>query len=558
VTLANPSTALATVLVDELARNGIRRAVLAPGSRSAAIAFALASHPGVALTTEIDERSAGFLALGCGLAGEPAVVVTTSGTAAANLMPAVVEADAAGVPMLVLTADRPPELRRAGANQVIDQVGLYGERARFFADVAPAEDASHSNPYWRSLVCQSVAAARGSGGRPGPVHLNVGFREPTVPASDDGRTSARPFAAPVDGRRGGGPWSETGPPPVPPRLPLAGRWLVERGLVIAGECGGGAGAVAGELASALGWPLIAEPHSGARGAGAVTTAHYVLGNEAFMHAHLPEVVIQFGRVGLSRRVAALADEAPARVVFDPWTWPDPGRTAAGVFAGLPELPAERPSGSWLSDWRDAEAAARAALDAALDGMEEPTEPRTARDLARIAAGRPLVVGSSMPVRDLDLVMEPGGPEVLSNRGASGIDGFVSTALGVAWARGPVLALAGDLSMLHDQSGLLADPRPPVVFVVNSNDGGGLFHFLPQAAFPAFERLFATPHHRRFDLLADLHGLEYARVGTAADLEPAVAAASAAAAGGLVEVPGDRIRNVEVHEHLEKAVAAALS
>lgn len=558
MTVPNPSTAEAMVMVDELVRNGVKRAVIAPGSRSAALALALAGHPGIELATEIDERSAGFLALGSGLAGDMAAVVTTSGTAAANLLPAIVEADAAGVPLLALTADRPPELRQAGANQVIDQIKLYGERVRFFAEVGPAEDLPTSNGYWRSVVCQGVAAARGMGRRPGPVHLNLGFREPTVPVADDGRSSAGPFESGVDGRPGGLPWSEVAPVPMP-RVTVAERWQAARGLVLAGDCRAEGGAVAAAMAAALGWPLIAEPHSGARGQGAISTAHYLLGHDVFAESHRPEVIIQLGRVGLSRRVATLANSDIPRLVFDPWAWSDPSRSAVAVHSALPEIPTPRPSGRWLEGWAEAEAVARAALDAALDALGEPSEPRTARDLARIAGEHPLVVSSSMPVRDLDLVMEAGGPEILANRGASGIDGFVSTALGVSWGRGgPVLALAGDLSMLHDQAGLLVEPRPPVVFVVNNNDGGGLFHFLPQSGVPGFEQLFATPHHRRFGKVAELHGLAFGRIESAEDLIPMVESALAEGTGWLVEVPGDRIRNVEVHEQIEKAVTAALS
>ncbi|MFO7547800.1 MAG: 2-succinyl-5-enolpyruvyl-6-hydroxy-3-cyclohexene-1-carboxylic-acid synthase [Acidimicrobiia bacterium] len=566
MTLPNPSTALAAVLVDELSRNGVRHLVLGPGSRSAPVAMAAADHPDLGLHVHIDERSAGFAALGIGRAsGAPAAVLTTSGTAAVNLHPAVVEADAAGVPLLVLTADRPPELRHTGANQTIDQIGLFGDAVRWFCEVGVAEDRPGSNPYWRSTVCRAVTEAFGHAGRGGPVHLNLAFRDPLVPASDDGRAVDRPFGSPTDGRPDGDAWtrrSRTGVGSVE----LSDRWTsVDRGLVVVGDLGGSPfGPTLSEidgLAARLGWPLVVEPPAGGRPPQTISTAHHLLGHPGFTRRYRPEAALVLGRAGLSRNLAGLLAGVPT-VVADPGTWSDPSRSAEEMLAAWPSIrpgPAGSRDGEWRRGWLEAERVARTALDTALDAGDEPTEPRVARDVARAAAGGRLVVASSMPVRDLDWFMAPGDVEILSNRGASGIDGFVSTALGVAAVSGhPVTALAGDLSILHDAGGFLVEPRPDAVFVVIDNDGGGIFSFLPQAGFPEhFEQVFGTPRGRSFERLAAFHDLGFRPVDGAAELVPAVTDAHRAGGVHIVVVRGDRARNVEVHRRLTDSVSQAL-
>jgi 2-succinyl-5-enolpyruvyl-6-hydroxy-3-cyclohexene-1-carboxylate synthase len=566
MTHANPSTALATVLVDELVRNGVEHLVLGPGSRSAPLAMAAAARAAVQVHVHIDERSAGFAALGIGRAtGTPAAVLTTSGTAAVNLHPALVEAAAAAVPLIALTADRPPEHRHAGANQTIDQIGLFGGAVRWFCEVGVPEDRPGSNAYWRSTVCRAVAAAVGLGGRAGPVHLNLAFRDPLVPASDDGRSADRPFASPTDGRPDGGPWTRL-VRPEPPPVDLSDRWTsVARGLVVVGDLGGGpfvpSLAEVDGLAARLGWPLVVEPLAGGRPAQTITTAHHLLGHPGFLDRYLPEAVLVLGRAGLSRNLAGLLAAVPT-IVADPGMWSDPARSAEEMLAGWPSPevePARRPDGAWRRGWLEAERVARAALDEALDATDEPTEPRTARDTARAAVGGRLVVASSMPVRDLDWFMGPGDVEIISNRGASGIDGFVATVLGAAAVSSrPVTALAGDLSVLHDAGGFLVDPRRDAVFVVVDNDGGGIFSFLPQAGFPEhFEQVFGTPHGRSFERLAAFHDLGFQVVEQASGLVPAVEEARRAGGVHLVVVRTDRARNVEVHRELTAAVSRAL-
>lgn len=562
MTHPNPSTALARTAVDELVRNGVGHLALGPGSRSASVAMAAASHPGMQVHVEIDERSAGFLALGIGKAGPaPAAVLTTSGTAAANLLPAVVEADRSETPLLVLTADRPPELRDVGANQTIDQVGLYGDAVRWFVDVGVPEDRGGSNPYWRSTVCRAVASARGGQGPPGPVHLNLPFREPLVPASDDGRVAAEVFTSDTDGRADGGPWIRNQGGVQAPAVPVPEELAVlERGVVVAGS--GRWGRAAAELARSAGWPLLAEAGSGVREPETISTAHHLLSYPDFASAHLPDVAVVVGSAPVSRATAAWLGRVPRLISADPHRWRDPDRTVTDLIPGAPTwpYPEPRPPGEWAVAWLKADEVARLALDRALDALLEPTEPRTARDTARsVPDGRALVVASSMPVRDLDWFMPPRRIRVYANRGASGIDGFVSTTLGVAAASaGPVTALAGDLSILHDANGFLVRPRPEAVFVVINNDGGGIFSFLPQARFPEhFEQVFGTPHHRSFERLAAFHDLGHRRVTAAADLVGAIEEGRKAGGVHLVEVVTDRAANVEVHRELTAAVHRAL-
>ncbi len=551
----NPATLFAEVLVDELVRNGLAEAVLAPGSRSAPVAMALAADDRLRLHVRIDERSAAFLALGLAKAGgRPAIVLCTSGTAAANLHPAVVEAHEARVPLIVLTADRPPELRGTGANQTIDQIKLYGSAVRWFCEVG-APDVP-ANDYWRSLACRAWAEAAGlTGGPPGPVHLNLAFREPLIPDGDE---------QPPDGRPDGQPWTAVSPPLRKP-APTDVAWLadaadrVERGLVVLGDSDHDLTALV-DLARAARWPVIAEPSSNARmGDEVISTASLLLADDAFAQRQRPDLVLCAGRVGLSRPVLGLLARAPELVRIDPYGgWLDPTRTTSRLVVADPgrlDVAASRQRSPWQDAWCEAEQAARAALDALLDAHDLPSEPRTARDLASaIPDGGLLVVSSSMPIRDLDLTMRPrAGLRILANRGASGIDGVVSTAVGAALAHdGPAFALLGDLALLHDQNGLLTGPEPPpdLVILVANNDGGGIFSLLPQAGAETFERVFGTPHGTDLAHVAAAVGCAYTRVERAADLVPAVESSSGRT---LVEVRTDRAENAALHQRMREQV-----
>jgi 2-succinyl-5-enolpyruvyl-6-hydroxy-3-cyclohexene-1-carboxylate synthase len=345
--------------------------------------------------------------------------------------------------------------------------------------------------------------------------------------------------------------------PAGARIALSGK-----GIIVAGEGNENPGGVQ-RLAARLRWPLIAEAHSSARYGNAVSTAHFILAVPEAADALRPEVIVKVGRAGLSRNLSGLLASGPSQIVVDGLgRWPDPERSAAELVVGsVDRLAVGEPAApEWSESWMRLERAGRRAIDAHLDRLELPTEPRVARDTARSVPVRgTLMVGSSMPVRDLDWFMAPRRLRVLSNRGASGIDGFVSTSLGAATALGGVVALTGDLALLHDQNGFLADHLPPAVFVVVNNDGGGIFHFLPQAGFPdTFERLFATPHGRDLSDLARLHRLNYRLIDQASELSPAISRARKRGGVHLVEVRTDRAANVEVHGQIEEVVRSAIA
>ena len=566
----NPSTAQARVIVDELARGGVVSAVVAPGSRSAPLALALHAHPDVTVHVEIDERSAGFLALGIAkVSGVPAPVVCTSGTATTNLHPAVVEAHHARTPLLVLTADRPPELRDTGANQTIAQDRLYGGALRWRTELGVAERRPGAVGYWRSVTARALAEACG---RPaGPVHVNVPLRAPLAPDGDTGWIEA------LDGRAGGLPWTVRSDDLAMPTATLVNDLVAlvgdtQRGALVLGDVAVDEMAVAG-FAAVSGWPVLADPHSNARtGDHVISTADLLLADEGFAGAHLPEVAVVVGRPVLARSVRRWLDAVADQVLIDAdGAWLDPGRRIGRILQVEPSALLRDVAAAmdtqhtthWLAQWQHAERHARTAIDKLLDGRATPTEPRIARDLAdALPAGALLVVASSMPIRDLASVMRPrDGLRIVGNRGASGIDGFVSTTLGAALVHdGPVVALAGDLSMLHDQNGFLLAGRDAVdaVFVVVNNDGGGIFSLLEYEGADGFEQVFGTPHGVGFAAVAATYGLGYHPLARASDLGEVVAAATASGGIHIVEVRTDRADNAALHTQLVAAVADGLS
>jgi len=566
VTPLNPSTAFGVTFSDELIRCGLREVVLAPGSRSTPLAmafFADAERQRVRLHVRIDERSAAFTALGLAKASRrPVAVLCTSGTAAANYHPAVIEADESAVPLLVLTADRPPELRGIGANQAIDQIKLYGAAVRWFCEAGLPEARPGVVGYWRSLACQAWAHAAGRvGGLPGPVHLNLPFREPLVP------TSGEEWPESLDGRPGGQSWTRFQDRSVTgDEFELS--WT-ERGVVVCGDGDYGALALV-QLAERAGWPVLAEPSSGARrGPNALSAYQYLLATPEFVQAHRPDVIVSAGRPGLSRpQNAFLAGSARRHVVVaqGPGRWADPQRAATDVasalrLTGTPPGSRDSRDSTWLDAWRRADGAARRAVDAVLDEDDENlTEPRLARDLASaLPDGALLWTGSSQPVRDIDLGLSPRADlRVLGSRGASGIDGTTSSAIGAALAHGgPAFALIGDLAFLHDAAGLVLgpdEPRPDLCLVVVNNDGGGIFSALEQAAFPgSFERLFGTPHGAQLHHLAAAFGLPYQRLEQPGDLTKALQGTGLR----IVEAQTSRAAGAELRARLRAVAAEAV-
>lgn len=539
------ATAQATfcaTLVDEWARAGLTDAVVAPGSRSTPLTVALARDDRFRVHVQVDERAAGFMALGLGLAGgRPAVVVTTSGTAAVELHAAVVEADLAGVPLLACTTDRPPELHGVGAPQTVDQTRLFGAAVR--ASLDPGVARPGASWAWRSLAARAVVAATGA--RPGPVQLNLAFSEPLL---------AEPGPLP-SGRPDGGPWHELDRcrPTSGPEIPaLHG----SRGVVVAGRGTVDPGGVVA-WAERAGWPVLADPLSGCRGPGVVHGFDLLGRVEEWADAQLPEAVARVGGPPASKVLTQWLASVALQVLVDPTgAHPDPVRAGSHLVAGLPPV-APAPRG-WSDAWAAAEATVQRTLDGALTEVDDPAVARAV--VHALAPDQALVVASSMPVRDVEWFGGPPAGRVLANRGANGIDGVVSTALGVSLSGQPTVALVGDLAFLHDTNALLGagDREVDLTVLVVDNDGGAIFSFLPQAeAMPddEFERLFGTPHGLDLVAVAAAHGAEAGALRTLDDVREAVGRRGSGVRVGVVRT--DRAANVEVHRRLYERVAAAL-
>ncbi|MGH8873236.1 MAG: 2-succinyl-5-enolpyruvyl-6-hydroxy-3-cyclohexene-1-carboxylic-acid synthase [Acidimicrobiia bacterium] len=561
MTQPNPSTAQARAIADELQRHGVDYVVISPGSRSAALAIAFEEHPGITTRVALDERSAAFHALGRSLATHaPVAALATSGTALANHLPAVVEADISLVPLILISADRPPDLLHVGANQTIEQVGIFGDKVRWSCTVPPAENGLDLNSYWRTTVSQAVARARGHAARPGPVHLNVAFREPTVPVADDGRSRAQTYPFDIDGRPSGAPWQHhERARPAGAKIEIAHG----SGLVVAGQGDFDAGELA-QVADLLRWPVLATAESGLRGNDVVTTYHHLLvgGVPSLLR---PDLVVTIGRIGPSDRLGSLTSLPVPQVQIDRWgSWSDPRRHSTHMIQADPvatlEGLAPASDDRLRETWLEAEATMRLALDDRLAGEETPTGPSVARALSRLDHDL-LVTASSMPIRDVDAHFVDGG-RVIANRGASGIDGFVSTALGAASGGGTTVALCGDLSLLHDVGGLVVDELGDVVFVVIDNGGGGLFDLLPQAEHaPAYERLFVAPHGLDLTRVAAAYELGVSVVDHVDDLRSSVSALLDGGGAHLLVVPVDRETDLKARRGLDdtaRAVCAGLS
>jgi len=579
----NPSTAEAHVLVDELLRCGVTDAVLSPGSRSTPLALALASAEArgdLVLHVRLDERSAAYLALGIGkVTGVPAVVVTTSGTAAVNLHPALVEADEASVPMIAMTADRPPRLREVGANQTIRQPGVFGGDVRLSIDMGVAARSSGQVAYWRSTVARAVAVATDAL-RPGPVHLNVPFDDPLVPGDD------AEWPESLDGRPEGRPWTADARLVAGMSTPLddvLGALLDDavvpaRGLIILGDHQDTEAVdLIDDLADALGWPVISEPSgNGAGCATALSHAPLLLADDAFAEAHVPDLVLSVGRVGLNRSVLRMISRATLHMAVDTRPqWSDPTRTADIVVASVPLPPVEAEiDEEWLESWQRADVLAAAAVETALFSADDVlTGMHVARvTAARVPDGGLLFLGASSQVRHVGSFAANTVQDavVLGNRGTSGIDGCLSTAWGAAGALqanggAGAIALVGDQTFVYDTNGLLApaeEERPDLVVVVADNDGGGIFSSLEQGSVVAssmFERVFGNPLGIDIAALAQANGIHAVTVGTAAELADALD--DALGTGGVrivVAQTCSREEETAVLGEVQRAVGSALT
>jgi 2-succinyl-5-enolpyruvyl-6-hydroxy-3-cyclohexene-1-carboxylate synthase len=614
--------AYASALVDEWARAGLRHVVLSPGSRSTPLLLAASSAADeglLVLHVVLDERSAGFFALGAARgSGEPAVVLTTSGTAAAELHAAVIEADRSGVPLIVVTADRPPELQDCGAPQTIHQQGIFGRSVRWDASPGVADLAGARA--WRSIASRAFAEARGATGKkPGPVHLNVAFREPLLGSADKVAATDAPR---LEARAGRMPWhrvDEPGELPPPERVVQLLAAAGERGLIVAGQGCADPGDI-WELARTAGWAVIADPTSGCRFPGSVGAADSLLRTDR-VRRWRPDVVLRLGAPPASRVVGEWLSELDClQILADRWgDWAAPDRSPHEVVVASPSalcravskaLPAAC-GGTWAAQWAAAEMAAQAAIGEVLAAEAELTEPGIARAVsAAMPQGSTLLVSSSMPVRDLEWWSEPReGLRVVANRGANGIDGVLSTALGLgaavagpvasqprsragdlgssggaevgrswgeaggsggaeSWRSGgaeavrKVVALVGDLAFLHDAGSLLWAPRRHLLLdvVVVDNNGGGIFNFLPQASAVEprrFELFWGTPHGLDLCAIAKSYGVEAKRLASLEELTAALGERPTEEAVRVLVAPVRREANVQVHKRLHLAVAQAV-
>ena len=591
--------ACAWALVDELAASGVQHACLSPGSRSTPLALALSRHPGIHLHIQLDERSSAFVALGIARAtGRAVAIACTSGTAATELFPAIVEASQARVPVIALTADRPPRLRGTGANQTIDQAELYGRFVRAF--VEPPVPVREEDPgAWRRAGRDAIGATHGL--PIGPSHVNCPFDEPLLPAFAE-----LPAPSPRHARPSGPkPWEDLAGADDAERVARA--ISGKRGAIVAGPRAWEDSGDVGALADPLGWPLLAEPLSGLRRstslrmgrAPSLSAGQWLVGTDTWAATHRPEVVLQIGAAPTTRAMQGFVASAEQLIVIDVHHLePDPEHRATlrihaqpmdvlGMLGSRPIAADGEPFGitvregdpapspdepersriapapfGWLTGWAEADRTARTAVERVLDADRQPSGLRTARDVAAsIPDGGILLVGNSTPVRDLDVAMVPrDGLTILGNRGASGIDGLVSTALGVAVAdRGPTFALLGDLSFVHDVGALVWSARhdpPDLTLVVVRNGGGQIFSLLDQRALREHGDLFFTPHHADLEALVLATGAAHVRVEDANDLPGVVA--DPAAGIRVVEVVVDADHDRRVRAEVGAVVTAALT
>jgi 2-succinyl-5-enolpyruvyl-6-hydroxy-3-cyclohexene-1-carboxylate synthase len=541
---------LLRAFVDELARCGLAGACTSPGSRSTPLVLTLARQPGLECWSHVDERVAGFFAVGVAKqTGRPAAVACTSGTAAAHYLPAVIEAREARVPLIVLTADRPPELREVGAGQTIDQLKLYGSAAKWFFEVGTHAATPERLRWIRQLAFRAYETA--VGGRPGPVHLNFPLREPLVldeslpPARDPpprrSRRAARPVAIDLD--------------PGPHAAIVAGRHERDDGL----------GDSLAAAAATLGVPLLADPLSGAR-RGPAAIAHYdaLLRDPAFAAAHRPDTIVRVGDLPTSKPLRQwLAGLDAKQVAFDPeGAWQDPAGVVSEILDADPAawaraIASEPPSdlageAAWLDAWRSGDAAAAEAIVTVLG--DDLSEPAVARALAGLPPDVTVFTASSMPVRDIETFWPAldAPPRVLAQRGANGIDGTLAAAFGAAATGARVVAHLGDVALAHDIGALLTAKRLgiPLTIVLVDNGGGGIFDFLPVATQrDAYEEHVATPTGLEAERIAALFDLAYEPVD---DLE-----AIREAPGTLLHVRTDRAENVALHRRVWEEVSARL-
>ncbi len=583
----NPTYVYTAAFIDELQRAGLRNVVLCPGSRSTPLAMTLAAQKRIRVWMHIDERSAAFFALGMAKRlAQPVALVCTSGTAAANFLPAVVEAHLTHVPLLILTADRPHELRDNGAPQAIDQNHLYGTHAKWFVDMALPEASNEALRYVRTLADRAVALTQAIPA--GPVHLNMPFREPLVPTLDrsllpstqrdsvawEGRSENAPYVRVTETQRG------VEHDLLVERLHALIR-TNERGLIIAGSSDDPElPALLALLAQQSGYPMLADPLSQVRSGQTervLSSYDAFLRVDAFVERVEPQLVLRFGAMPTSKPLLLYLkrySDCPQIVIDGNAGWEEPTQLASEMIHADPaslcrgllaSLSATRGRNEeWTATWERTEAITRQQLQTAIHDFVPLFEGRVFTELAEIMpSGTTLYVGNSMPVRDADTFFWPDkrSVRVMGNRGANGIDGVVSSALGASVAAdGPTVLVIGDLSFYHDLNGLLAARLHglDLTIVLINNDGGGIFSFLSQASYPEhFEQFFGTPTGLDFAPAVQMYGGTFQRISHWHDFR--VAINTSIAGGGLhvIEVPTERASNVQMHRQLWQVVAEAL-
>ncbi len=583
----NRNYAFAGAFVDELARAGLRHVCICPGSRSTPAALSFARHPGIKKWLHLDERSASFFALGAAQSmDEPVAVVCTSGTAAANFLPAVIEARYGSTPLILVTTDRPAELWEWGAPQAMDQNQLYGAHVKWSVNMPSPDAEPQLLRYVRMLASRVYATALAAPA--GPVHVNMPFRDPLSPEEVPGDLPpADAESAPEawHGRDADAPYTRLGVGALVPDPDIIEQLAAEmrdteRGVIVCGPQRSGLLPVAAALvASRFGYPVLADPLSQMRAGPhpqetVIDNYDLFLRDEGLAEALEPHIVVRFGAWPTSKPLTTFLERhrGARHVLVAEEGWSDPSHLSTDIVRADPSLfchallrsPESESSTGWLSRWRTARRLTREAVDAKLHEMDEPFEGKLFTELAELLPeGAVLFAGNSMPVRDMDAFLPSTSKSLrcLSNRGVNGIDGVVSTALGLSGAGGcRTVLVIGDISFYHDMNGLLAARRygMDVTIIVVNNDGGGIFSFLPQANYPEFfEEYLGTPHGLEFGPAAQLYGLSYSKVTSWEEFRSAVSASLSSHGTSIVEVPGDRRRNVELHRQVSDAVLASI-
>ncbi|HVB72146.1 MAG TPA: 2-succinyl-5-enolpyruvyl-6-hydroxy-3-cyclohexene-1-carboxylic-acid synthase [Ktedonobacteraceae bacterium] len=589
--------------MDELQRAGVRNVVICPGSRSTPLALAFAARTGIRVWMQVDERSAAYFGLGMARQlRQPVALLCTSGTAAANFMPAIVEAKLTHVPLLVLTADRPHELRDNGAPQSIDQNRLYGTYVKWFVEVALPEATNAALRYIRTLAARATATIKAIPA--GPVHLNFPFREPLTPEPIPGQSlppvEQRDLIA-WQGRPDNAPYVEVRE--APPAAPAAGaiEHLMEmtrgarRGLIIAGPNDDPALIEpVVRLARRLGYPVLADPLSQLRcgrhdRAMVLSSYDAFLRIDSFIENAQPELILRFGAMPTSKPLLLYLKRyasCPIVVIDGHGGWEEPTQLASELIHANPAVLCQslvaaldqykpdtseeiQPGASqqWLATWQVADEVTRQTLQHAIQDFNELFEGRVFSELAGLLSDNTMLyIGNSMPVRDLDTFFWCSTRRIrfLGNRGANGIDGVVSSALGVSAGAGqnePAVLVLGDLSFFHDLNGLLAARMHQLnlTIVLINNDGGGIFSFLPQAAYPEhFEQLFGTPTGLDFRLAVQMYGGQFQKVDSWEQFRKAVNQGLHSGGLHVIEVPTERTGNVKMHRQLWEVLGKTLN